>query len=250
MNALIEDIYATRRVHDANGNAYTLHSEVDKFAGELLYMLIASDPTIRKTLEIGCAYGLSSLHICSALANRLDAKHVIIDPVQHSYWHGVGIHNLNCADLRFFELIEKPSEFIMPILAQEAPSTYDLVFIDGMHTFDHVLLDFFYANHLIRTGGYVVLDDCTLASISRVVSYVSKYPSYRILHQFSHDLHKKSCINRTARMARFLFPASLAAHLLPKNLYDRYYSRIMYPRMVVLQKVGEDKRRWDWFVAF
>jgi predicted O-methyltransferase YrrM len=250
MNDFVENIYKTRLVQDESGNEYELHSEVDKFEGELLHAVISSDQTIRRTLEIGCAYGLSSLHICSALSTRESARHVIIDPAQHAYWHGVGVYNLKRAGFSFFELIERPSEFILPELAQSEAGTYDLVFIDGVHTFDHTLLDFFYANHLIRIGGYIVLDDCTTASISRVVSYISKYPCYRLLSQFSRNLYKKSPISRIAKMARLLLPTSMSVYLLPKHLYDRYYSRAMYPSMVVLKKVEVDGRNSDWFVAF
>jgi predicted O-methyltransferase YrrM len=143
MNDFIENIYKTRRVQGESGNEYKLQSEVDRFEGELLHAVISSDRTIRRTLEIGCAYGLSSQHICSALSKRESATHVITDPAQHAYWHGVGVYNLKRAGFSFFELIERPSEFILPELTQSEAGTYDLVFIDGVHTFDHMLLDFF-----------------------------------------------------------------------------------------------------------
>jgi hypothetical protein len=135
-------------------------------------------------------------------------------------------------------------------LVQSEAGTYDLVFIDGMHTFDHVLLDFFYANRLIRIGGYIVIDDCNMTSISKAVSYIEKYPCYQRLTQFDRNLHKKSLARRIGHIIRFLLPASIAGYLLPKNFYDRYYSRVKYPSMVVLKKVENDTRRWDWFAVF
>lgn len=250
MDAYIDKIYETGLVQDESGNEYRLHSGVDRFEGELLHMVISSDEAVQKTLEIGCAYGLSSLHICSALSTRNSARHVIIDPYQRQYWHGVGIHNLQRAGFSFFELIEEPSEFILPVLAKSEAGTYDLVFIDGVHTFDHVLLDLFYANCLIRTGGYIVIDDCNMASISRAVSYIVKYPCYRLLSQFGRNLHKKSLPRRIGNAARLLLPQPIVSYLLPKTLYDKYYSRVVYPSMVVLKKVEDDKRNWDWFAAF
>jgi predicted O-methyltransferase YrrM len=250
MNSYIERIYETGLVQDENGNEYALQAGVDRFEGELLNTLVSSDPTVQRTLEIGCAYGLSALHICSALAARHSAQHVLIDPYQHTYWRGVGVHNLRRAGFDFFELIEKPSEFVLPALAESAAGTFDLVFIDGVHTFDHVLLDFFYANCLIRTGGYIVLDDCNMASISRAVAYIVKYPCYRLLPQYDRNLHRKSFARRIGNAARLLLPQSVTGYLLPKNLYDRYYSRVAYPSMVVLKKVEDDKRAWDWFATF
>jgi hypothetical protein len=95
-----------------------------------------------------------------------------------------------------------------------------------------------------------VLDDCAAASISRAVSYISKYPCYHLLPQFGPNLDKKSLISRIAKMARLLLPASMSGYLLPKHFYDRYYSRVRYPSMVVLKKVEADNRNSDWFAAF
>lgn len=250
MDPFIENIYATALVQDANGNQYPLRSAIDRFEGEVLHRLISSDPAIRNTLEVGCAHGLSSLHICSALSARAGARHVIIDPAQHQNWHGIGISNLERAGYGFFEFIERPSEFALPELAQSRAGTYDLVFIDGMHTFDHVLLDFFYANRLIRIGGYIVIDDCNMASISRAVAYIVNYPCYQLLSGWDANLHEKSLTRKVGRVVRLLLPPAIMRHVLPKMLHDRYYSRVMFPSMVVLKKVAEDQRKWDWFAAF
>jgi hypothetical protein len=63
--------YTRKVVHDAAGNEYALSSEVDSEEG---------DNSITKTLEVGYAFGLSSLHICEALRNGPGASHLIIDP--------------------------------------------------------------------------------------------------------------------------------------------------------------------------
>src|ERR1035441_3354206 len=70
MNPIIDEIYETKIVRDSSGNEYALSSEIDSTEGDFLYRLISSDKSIMKTLEVGCAYGLSSLHICEALRNR------------------------------------------------------------------------------------------------------------------------------------------------------------------------------------
>jgi len=35
----------------------------------------------------------------------------------------------------------------------------DFAFIDGAHTFDHVLVDFFYIDRMLNVGGIVAFDD-------------------------------------------------------------------------------------------
>ena len=247
MNRIIEEIYRTGVVRDEFGNEYKLHSGVDRFEGEFLFQLISSNPDICKTLEIGCAYGLSSLYICSALSNRDSVRHIIIDPFQYEEWHGVGIHNLQRANITFFELIEKPSEFFLPELAQHEAGTFDMVFIDGWHTFDHTLLDLFYANRLVKVGGYIVLDDCGVSPIAKAVSYMLKYPAYKLLNQ---RLTKKSSLRTIGDIIKTVFPPSIAGYILPRNLYDKYYIRTLYHSMVALKKVENDERSWNWFEPF
>lgn len=255
MNGFIEELYRTQLVQDELGNTYTLHSHIDAFEGELLRTLIGADPDIHKTLEIGCAYGLSSLHICSALSNRSSVNHVIVDPFQNERWHGIGVSNLRRAGFHSFRLIEEPSELILPELVRSEAGTYDLIFVDGVHTFDHMMLDFFYATRLIRVGGYVVVDDCNLPSIAKAVSYITKYPCYLSLSRLGQmrldqDWSRGSFARRIGNTVRYLLPSSIAGYLVPKYLYDSYYSRLMYPSMVILRKMEEDKRNWDWFAAF
>lgn len=244
VNSIIEEIYRTGVVQDKLGDEYKLQSSVGRDEGEFILQLIRSDPNIRKTLEIGCAYGLSSLYICSALSERNSAKHIIVDPKQHEGWHGIGIANLQKADFGFFELIEKPSEFVLPDIAQNESGTFDLVFIDGWHTFDHTLLDLFYANRLIKVGGYIVVDDCNWSSVAKAVSYILNYPAYQLNSQC---LSKPSLKRALGNVVRTLIPPFIADYMLPRNLYDRYYIRTLYSSMVALKKVANDERDWEWF---
>jgi predicted O-methyltransferase YrrM len=242
MTAVIDEIYESSRVVDDSGNELELHSHIDRAEGEFLAGLIREDPAVIKTLEVGCAYGLSSLFICSALSGREGARHVVVDPFQYERWNGVGVANIERAGVDFFELVKERSEFALPRLAASEAGTFDLVFIDGWHTFDHRMLDTFYGSRLIRVGGYIVVDDCGLASVSKVITYVSSYPCYRIHSQVT----RKGSVSKR-KLARLLLRA--VGPVLPKALHDRL-QRESYPSMVALQKIAEDERNWDWFKSF
>jgi len=248
VNPIIDEIYRTRVVHDASGNEYDLSGEVDPAEGDYLYRLISSDDEITKTLEVGCAYGLSALHICEGLRNRPNASHVIVDPAQMDFWHGVGITHLERAGIDFFRFIPEPSELALPDLLRTQAGNFDLVFIDGWHTFDHTMLDLFYANRLIRVGGYIVIDDCHWESVSAAVSYYRNYPAFEQVKKPTLAMH--SGIERMARAITMAFPPGLAHSILPARVYGRYYRRIRFPSMVGFKKVAEDTRSWTWFVGF
>ncbi|MGB3485598.1 MAG: class I SAM-dependent methyltransferase [Mycobacterium sp.] len=241
---VIDQIHRSKAVVDAGGVRHPVHSHIDAAEGRFLAELIAGDPSISKTLEIGCAYGLSALHITGALAGRHGAHHTIVDPHQNTDWSGIGVANLRRAGIDYFDLIEQPSEVALPKLVADG-AEFDLVFVDGWHTFDHTLLDVFYANRLVKVGGYIVIDDCGWRSVSKVVSYFAKYPCFEIVG----GADSTNVIHRAARyVGRKLRP--LAAVALPHWLYDHVFASIKHPSMVALKKISSDDRDWKWFVSF
>jgi hypothetical protein len=66
------------------------------------------------------------------------------------------------------------------------------VLIDGWHTFDQVLLDFFYVDKILEDGGIVAFDDVVMPAINRAVRYFLNYPNYRIVE----TVEQKKAISR------------------------------------------------------
>lgn len=245
MNPVLQEIFRTGLVCDELGNQYPLQANISFTEGQFLVSLIEGDPLIQRTLEIGCAYGISSLFICSALATRENPKHTIIDPVQSTFWHGVGIHHLMRSGVGFFELIEKGSEIALPELLIADQEKFDLIFIDGRHSFDQVCLDMYYANRLLRIGGYLVLDDCSFLSISKALAYFIDYPAYQL-----HRLVKETRFARKiAHGMTRLLPWDVWKYCLPLKLYDQF-QRVRFTSMVALKKIAEDQRRYNWGTDF
>jgi len=177
--AVLDEIYARGQVVTPQGQVLTLHSGISREEGDFICNLIRNDPRITRTLEVGCAYGVSSLNICAALKGREGAKHSIIDPFQSSQWQFVGISNLLRDGVNWFELIEERSEFALPRITAQREGQFNFVFIDGWHTFDHTLIDCFYATRLLGVGGYLVIDDANFPSISKVIRHLETYPCYQ-----------------------------------------------------------------------
>ena len=67
MNPVLEKILETQEVESLTGEKIPLRVAVNRYEGELLGRIISSDAGVLRTLEVGCAYGISSLFILGAL---------------------------------------------------------------------------------------------------------------------------------------------------------------------------------------
>jgi len=239
------------KVLDEDGNELPLHSNVKVEDGQRISACIERYG-ISRTLEVGCAYGVSSLYICEAISKQPNPHHTIIDPGQFTDWHGVGVRNLREAGFDCWELIQEPSELALPALWKSGLKV-QFALIDGWHTLDQVLLDFFYVDRLLEDGGIVAFDDVGMASITRVVRYVMNYPNYRLVGST-----KKRLPTSIKRIVLGSVLRRLAA-MLPSHIQEEYFSAsLLKPleqiglvdRCAFLQKSGPDTRSWDWYVNF
>ena len=140
--------------------------------------------------------------------------------------------NLDRAGVDFYELREEPSELALPQLVREG-AQFDLVFIDGWHTFDQTLVDMYFTNKLIKVGGYMLIDDVSWPSVSKAVSNFANYPCYRIV-----DGYAMLWVRALNLLGTILKP--IAETIFPHWLYDYVYRIVKYPSVVALQKVAED----------
>lgn len=245
MNPVIEAILSTRKTVSSNGEELRLSSEISRKDGEFLHGIISRDCSIRTTLEIGCAYGISSLHICEALKGREGSSHTIIDPFQSTDWKRAGVHALERAGFSNFRLIEERSETAMPALLKEGEGRYDFIFIDGWHTFDHVMVDCFYATRLLKVGGFMVMDDTGVAAVAKVAKYFANYPCYE-RHAATTNYPSDPVLGAISR-GLSLLPVPYDLHCrLPRTLQKA----IRYPNVTALKKVSSDQRPWHWYKPF
>jgi len=125
------------------------------------------------TIEVGLAFGFSSLHICEGLVlnGDLDARHVAIDPNQLTGFASAGLRVLqNAGVAHLVDHHAEESQLLLPQFVRDG-RCFDLAFVDGNHRFDAVFVDLFFLGRLVRKGGVVILDDYNLPGIKRVVSF-------------------------------------------------------------------------------
>jgi predicted O-methyltransferase YrrM len=139
------------------------------------------------SVEIGLAYGFSTLYILDAMHEGNYGNHIAIDPVADSFWHGIGLQAVKDTGLteRFKWMMESSSD-ALPMLIR-AKQKAQFIFIDGAHHFDYAFVDFFLSDRLLDLGGMILLDDMWMPSIQKVVSYISKNMRWYERVDIGHD---------------------------------------------------------------
>lgn len=133
MNTLLENIYNTGYVEDAEGNLISPFPTATAYEIGMLFNKLIHELNLRKTLEIGMAYGLSTMFICQAHHDKGIGSHTAIDPFQSKEWKSIGLLNVKKAGLaEKFRLVEAFSHEALPQLLAEGEQ-FDFTFIDGSH---------------------------------------------------------------------------------------------------------------------
>jgi predicted O-methyltransferase YrrM len=263
MNAILEQLIRTGVSPTPDGGTMPLQSNVLADEAELLSRVVRELRPVT-TLEVGLAMGCSALAICDALSATPNASHIVMDPRQNArpLWGGIGLHNLSRAGFAsLVEFHEEPSHRVLARLEAEG-RRIQFAFIDGFHTFDHALVDFFLIDRLLEPGGAVAFDDADWPSVRRVVRFVATNRAYT-LHAALAPRRDRWSVKRGAyEGVRGAVGALLgAAERLPGA--GRVVRGAIGPEWrgidarlgiggpcVVLRKTAEDSRRFDHHVEF
>ena len=234
MSSLALEILRSREVVTADGSRLPLRSEVSEREGRFLESLVRDlRPSV--SLEVGLAFGISALFLCEELRRVGARRHIVIDPYQAAEFQNVGLENLRRAGvLDIVDFREGPSYLELPRLASQGVEI-DFAFIDGMHTFDHAFIDFFYVDRLLRAGGVVAFDDANWPALRKVIRYVLSNRSYRHFASLPKRLGPRKLLRRYGS------PAALRELVADRRLG----LTIPHSRCVALEKVGIDDRPTD-----
>jgi predicted O-methyltransferase YrrM len=254
MNALLERILTDQSVTDGVTSHPLRHPDfpdlpvaIDITEGAMLQRLVATIKP-RTSLEIGCAYGVSTLFICDALAALPHkVQHIVLDPFQSTQWGGIGLKNVR--DAGFGALVdfrERSSELELPSLAREGV-TLDFAFVDGRHTFDQVMMEFYFLNRMLRVGGVIVFDDADRRSVNRVVRHALTYPAYTVKDT---ERTEPAHISTLGRARRALGAVPGIAQIVRPDILHRDWDLGIFGSCVAIQKIADDKRSSGWDAAF
>jgi predicted O-methyltransferase YrrM len=230
-----------------------LRSAISREEGRFLAEL-ASRPNVRNTVEVGCANGVSSIYICAGISAKQTPSHTAIDPFQTSHFQGRGVANVVKAGFPFFELIEQPSEIALPSLLSSGKS-FDMAFIDGLHTADQTLLDFYYLDRLIPVGGIIALDDVNARAVNKIAHYISTYQNYRLIGTSGRRGAPRRALNLLKQIvAMAVWPLrKIAGEAAAREFFDISVLRpehlwtFDFCTMVAFEKTREYARDTNWY---
>jgi predicted O-methyltransferase YrrM len=254
MNAVLQRILTTETVTDGTAILPLRHPDfpslpvaMDAAEGAYVAKIIEQvDPVI--SLEIGMAYGISTLYICEALAALgHPVRHIVMDPFQSTQWKGIGLRNIQQAGYEaMVEFHEARSEFLLPSLVDRG-TMVEFALIDGWHTFDQVMVEFYFINRMLCPGGVVVFDDADRRSVNRAIRYVVNYPGYEV---YSPSSGAPGRVSLFGRVRRALGRAPGVDKIVRRDLLHRDWDLGVLGSCVALRKTSDDHRSSGWYRDF
>lgn len=152
---------------------------VASWRGEFVRNLCLAEKAT-SSVEVGMAWGLSTLHIVEALiANGATGRaHVVIDPMQSARFHNAARRSLRDSGVEeLVEFYEERSDLALPRLISEG-RRFDFSFIDGDHRFEAAFLDVVFVDRLLKPGGVVAIDDTWSHPVYLACKFLEVYFHY------------------------------------------------------------------------
>lgn len=249
MNHVLAEMLQTGVVVSESGKTHRIHSHIPLKEGVFLQELVAKvKPKV--SLEVGLAYGVSTLFICDALAQLPNPRHIVIDPHQlqpsstHMSFEGLGLQTLRKAGYEhLIEFHGAPSYLALPELVSKGTKV-DFAFIDGWHTFDYAFMDFFYVDLLLNPGGVVVIDDTDFPSVWKVCRFIVTNLPYSVVGQVPSE--NESTRNPLKLMAKkgLRVAQETVGSIIRRDGLSRH------SRCIAFRKEANDSRSWDFHHRF
>jgi len=244
MNQLLESVLETKKFRNSNDKTIEVHSETSKQQCEYIQNIIYNNK-FKNSLEIGFAFGASTLAITEAVAQH-GGHHVVIDKFENSHWEGSGLDLLKQAG--YSDKLEFKEELcykVLPKLLEEGRK-FDFTYIDSTKQFDWLLVDFFYIDKLLETNGIIVFDDVHMPGIRKLIRFITQFPNYKIYSQFPQNLEP----SKSNRLKQFLKYLPKAKNYIKEDILKADFELHINATCAAIIKLDDDNRNWDWHRDF
>ena len=251
MNDVLKEILNTQTVKDNQNKIHKLHSNTGELQGYFLQDILKKIKP-KATLEIGLAYGISSLFLLEVIKelDNENRSHIIFDPYPDVYWNNIGLLNISKAGYENLVDFRKlfSDEGLIQLITEK--KRIQFAYIDSTKVFDILLVDFYLINKILDIGGVIVFDDCGFPGIKKLVRLISKMPFYKIYATHYKELEtiKKSIVKKLASFILQHIP--FRDKILPNHDFKTDQQNGIDYHCIAFIKKGNDERSWDWNVDF
>lgn len=175
---VLREIRETQIAETLSGEKTAVHSNIQPSYAEALYRTVLRARP-KRVIEVGMAFGFSSLAILSALEEcGGDAMLISIDPFQKSQWRGCGVAAVKRAGYSARHRLIEDFDFLALPSLLSAGTACEFAYIDGWHTFDHALLDWWYIDRMLPVGGIAAFNDCGWPAVDKAIRFVLTHRKY------------------------------------------------------------------------
>jgi predicted O-methyltransferase YrrM len=237
---IIDELYERKKVHDLNGKEYNLGGNVSKEEALRLFHTIRTLEA-KVTLETGLAYGASAIAIMEGLKNNGGGTHHVIDPYQEAY-HNIGTNMPKKLGLsEYFKFYHKFPEEVIPQL----DANIDFAFIDSSHVFDLTVMEFVLIDKKLKVGGVIGFHDLWMPALQKFLSHVLNNRKYKLYPQ-KIELPPQSWKHWLSLLIKKL---PYSNKLFAQEILHPF-SQTGLPNLVMIQKMEDDKRHWQYYKTF
>lgn len=234
-NQVLREMYDMNEAMTSDGRTVTVDSVVRVEFANALYALVKRERP-KVILEIGLAHGATALAMATAIDENGFGELISIDPYQRKQWSGIALAALERSGLsRLHRLVEEPDYVALPGLLKTLEGCVDLAYVDGRHSYEYVLLDFFYVDRLLRPGGVVGFNDSDWPTVIPTLRFVRKHRRYDALdvglaptYGTRNGLARAYLRGEAKLVSRRLRPSRCrpVARVLGRRSDDRYFRKI------------------------
>jgi hypothetical protein len=181
---LLQIIFATSNPNDLEGNSFYHHLSTNRFSElfpKQVNLTWCGSKATHKICEIGFNAGHSA-YLFLLLNKSLSLTFTIFDIGEHVYTQPC----INYLQQKFphvkFLFAKGDSTKLLPGFIEQYShelSSYDVVHVDGGHSFECAHSDIYHAHLLLRAGGYMIIDDTNVSYISDFVNTLLKTNTYK-----------------------------------------------------------------------
>lgn len=172
----IRELFESRRIIGKSGKQFQNVSAISTRNNLNVLRNLLLDMKPARTLAVGMAFGGSSLVFLSIyrdLGREPNGQNIALDPLQIQIWNDAGLAIIEKSGLSgYLDFGLAFSALEMSHLCTEC-SSFGLIYIDGSHLFEDVIVDLYFSARLLDFNGIVLFDDCTNRHVAKVISFIN-----------------------------------------------------------------------------